>query len=161
MLGTAANSVEARRPSLIVRLFRLTLGYVVAVAGGSIVFALLFPLAVPDMLPPHSVEEWFNGTFGMTITTFVLGFLFGLPYTILGLLAFRSVLTRSMPVFLLVGTLCPSAAIATMGLLLGLHGWFNVEKIRIMIFSMPAGLVAAYLFGAIGFGQGFGRWRFK
>lgn len=159
MLEPAAISVVPTRPGLIVRIARFLLGYVIAVAAGSVIFALLFPLAVPDVLPPHSTAEWFSGTFGMSVTTFVLGFLFGLPYTFLGLLAFRSVLPRSMPVFLIVGTLCPSAAIATMGLLLGLHGWFNAEKIRIMIFSLPSGLVAAYLFGAIGLGYGFRRWR--
>ena len=37
--------------------------------------------------------------------------------------------------------------------------WFDAEKLRIMLFTLPSGLVAAYLFGAIGLGYGFRRWR--
>jgi hypothetical protein len=162
MLAATDNLAGARPRGRLFRTLRLMLGYVLAVAAGSVIFALLFPYAVPTALPPHSTDEWFKGTLSVTITTFILGFLFGLPYTMLSLLAFRSVLPRSMPVFLLVGALCPSAAIVTLGLLLGgIAGWIDAEKFRIMIFSLPSGLMGAYLFGAVGLGFGFGRWRMR
>lgn len=154
-----ATTQAPNKPAMPFRLLRLVLGYIIAVAAGSILFALVFPIAVPDVPAPHSFEEWLNSTLGMVVTTFVLGFPFGLPYTLLGLIAFRSVLPRTMPVFLAVGALCPAAAIATLGLVFGLRGWFNAEKFWIMVFSLPSGLVAAYLFGAIGLGFGFRRWR--
>jgi hypothetical protein len=161
MLEASPSPAPASRPGLLLRALRLVVGYILAVAAGSVIFALLFPLAVPDALPPHTAKEWFDGTFSVAITTFILGFLFGVPYTVLGLLAFRTFLPNTMPVFLIVGALCPSAAILTLGVLLGgLTGWIDAEKLRIMIFSLPSGLLGAYLFGAIGFGYGFGRWRF-
>jgi len=156
--GTVESSARPRRPLL--RMLRLVLGYVLAILAGSIIFGLLFPYAVPDALPPQTVAQWFDDTTSVIAATFVFGFVFGLPYTILGLFAFHKVLPRTMPAFLLVGTLCPSAAIVTMGLALGgITHWIDAEKLRIMIFTLPSGLAAAYLFGAVGLGYGFGRWR--
>ena len=87
-----------------------------------------------------------------------MGAIFGLPYTILGSLAFWFLLPRKAPVFLLIGTFCPLAALLTMDLIGGGSFWW--WEAPFVLLSLPAGLVAAYLYGAVGFAQGFGRWRF-
>jgi hypothetical protein len=154
------SSVRSKEHDPFQRMMHLILGYVLAVAAGSIIFALLFPLAVPDVPTSNSLEEWWNGMLGMVVATFVMGFLFGLPYTVLGIVAFRYLLPRTMLVFLVVGSLCPSAAIVTMSLAFsGPTKWIDGEWLRIIIFTLPSGLIAAYLFGAIGLGYGFGKWR--
>ena len=87
------------------------------------------------------------------------GAVFGIPYTLIGLALFRYLLPRNKATFLAVGALCPAAAIFTVGLVLGGQLWLGPEMIRMTVFTLPSGLAAAYLFGAIGLGHGFGRWR--
>lgn len=135
---------------------RFVAGYILAVGAGAIVFALLL------QLPPHFEAPHFphssTSILELMILCFVLGAIFGLPYTILGSLTFRFLLPRKTPVFLLIGIFCPMGALLTMDLIgRGSFWWWEAPFV---LLSLPAGLIAAYVYGAVGFGQGFGRWRF-
>jgi len=134
---------------------RLLLGYVLAIAAGSVVFALLLqlPSDVESPYTPHSATT----TAQLMVACFVLGGIFGLPYTILGSLGFWFLLPRRTPVFLVIGAFCPLAALFTLELFSG--GSLRWET-TVSLLSLPAGLAATYFYGAVGFGQGFGRWRF-
>jgi hypothetical protein len=139
---------------------RFALGYILAVAAGAIIIAVLLELMsnFEALHFPHGgTPEMFDKIFELIALCFVLGAMFGLPYTILGSLAFWFLLPRERLVFLLIGTFCPLGALLTMSLvfqeILGL-------ETAVVLSSLPAGLIAAYVYGAIGFSQGFGRWRF-
>ena len=137
---------------------RLVLGYVVAVAAGAVAFAVLLQFA-PNFEAPHlphgstSVPE-------LMIFCFALGLVFGLPYTIVGSVSFWFLLPRRPAIFLLIGTFCPTAALFTMWLTMAQTLWWDREMAETILLSLPAGLLAAFLYGAIGFGQGFRHWRF-
>jgi hypothetical protein len=134
---------------------RLVLGYVLAIGAGSVVFALLLQLP-PDFENPH-LPHSATTTVQLMVVCFVLGGIFGLPYTILGSLGFWFLLPRRTPIFLVIGAFCPLAALQTLELFSG--GTLRWE-ITVTLLSIPAGLIAAYFYGAVGFGRGFGRWRF-
>lgn len=132
---------------------RFVLGYVIAVSAGAVVFTVLF-------------EAAFDGNFDQldkqTILYFVLGLVFGLPYTILGSLAFHNILPRNAGSFMLTGTLCPVAAILLFDIVIRSFPGTPLTAAQLFgtcLVSLPSGLIAAYLYGAIGFGFGFGRWR--
>jgi hypothetical protein len=134
---------------------RLVLGYVLAIGAGSIVFALLLQLP-PDFENPH-LPHSATTTAQLMVACFVLGGIFGLPYTILGSLGFWFLLPRRTPIFLLIGAFCPLAALFTLELFSG--GTLRWET-TVSLLSLPAGLVATYFYGAVGFGRGLRRWRF-
>lgn len=140
---------------------RLLFGYLLAVASGVIVFMATLPLAGGTGFRPDETglglvsDVLMNASF-----YFVVGALFGLPYTVVGTTIFLRWLPKSRPVFLLVGMLCPAAAaLLTMAAMNALQ-FVNGEFLFFMLLTLPAGLAAAYVFGAIGMGWGFGRWRF-
>lgn len=134
---------------------RLVLGYALAIISGAIVLSLLLQLPADFENPhlPHSSTT----TMELMMICATLGAIFGLPYAILGSLAFWFLLPRRAPIFLLIGAFCPIGALLTMDLV----SWSTPswEK-TIILLSIPAGLVAAYFYGAVGFGRGFGQWRF-
>jgi hypothetical protein len=135
---------------------RLALGYFLAIVSGAIVLSLLLQLQANFENPhlPHSSTT----TVDMIFISAALGAIFGLPYTILGSLAFWFLLPRQTAVFLLIGAFCPIGALLTMDLVFwNTPSW----ETAIVLCSIPAGLVATYFYGAVGFGQGFGRWRFQ
>lgn len=139
---------------------RFFAGYVLAVGVGAIVFAVIAYL-VPDMpLQPDPIERDPFRTIGQTaFMYFIFGLFFGIPYTLLGSLGFWFWTRRSTALFLLIGTLCPAAAILLMFSMLGAIST-DWRMLKLLLSTLPAGLAATYVFGAIGFGQGFGRWRF-
>lgn len=140
---------------------RLLLGYVIAVAAGAIIFAIIGDYALGAPNPhPRSLTEWMDATANTSMMLFLLGLIFAIPYTVIGMLVCRYLLPRSMAIFLAAGALCPGAAIFTMGVVLGDTFWFGPEMVKMIALTIPSGLAAAYLFGAIGLGYGFGRWRF-
>jgi hypothetical protein len=157
--ATSSAAVAGRASHLLIA-GRFVAGYVLAVGIGAIVFAVLAHV-VPDLpLQPDPVEgdPWL--TISQTsLMYFILGLVFGIPYTVLGSLAFRFWLPRTTLTFLAHGMLCPAAAILlTLSLLGGIS--FDWRMLKLLLVTLPAGLTAAYVFGAIGFGRGFGRWRF-
>jgi hypothetical protein len=140
---------------------RFVVGYLIAVAAGAIVFAVIADFVLPGAASPpqRSFAEWLTSTANASAMFFLLGSVFGVPYTLIGLVLFRFLLPRDMATFLIVGALCPGAAIFTVGLVLGGQVWIDPEIVRMTIVTLPSGLAAAYLFGAIGLGYGFGAWR--
>jgi len=138
---------------------RFVAGYVLAVAFGAIVFAVLAHL-VPEMpLLPDPIENDLLGSIGqIALMYFIFGTVFAIPYTVLGSLAFWFWLPRKPYWFLALGTLCPAAAIILMFSVIGglLMEW---RMLKLLLVTLPAGLAASYVYGAIGFGWGFGRWR--
>ena len=141
-------------------LIRFVVGYFVAVAAGALVLAVLLRTLSNFSVqgPMHGrIADLFGNIFGVAATSFELGAFFGLPYTVIGSLIFWFLLPRRAPLFLLIGMFCPIAALLTMSL--AFQKIVGLES-AIVLSSLPAGLVAAYLFGAIAFGQGFRNWRF-
>lgn len=140
---------------------RIVLGYVIAVAVGSIIFAVVSDYTLPGGSNPHprSLTQWMGGTANASLMFFFLGLIFGIPYTVFGVLVCRYLLPRSMAIFLTIGALCPGAAIFTTGVVIGGTFWFGFEMVKMIVLTIPSGLAAAYLFGAIGLGYGFHRWR--
>ena len=140
---------------------RFVAGYVMAVAVGAIVFSVVAHI-VPDMpLLPDPMQDDPLGSIGQTaLMYFIFGTVFGIPYTVLGSAAFWFWTRRSPALFLLIGTLCPAAAIL---LMFSTMGFLSAEwpMFKLLLVTLPAGLAATYIYGAIGFGQGFGRWRFR
>lgn len=167
-MGAAEKMLEATAPSpartwlhYLGLAARFVAGYLIAVAAGAIIFAILSDFVLPGAVnpPQRSISEWLDRTSSASVMFFLLGAVFGIPYTLVGLAAFRYLLPHNMATFLIVGAFCPGAAIFTLGLVLGGKVWIDPEIVRMTVFTMPSGLVAAYLFGAIGLGYGFGRWR--
>lgn len=134
---------------------RLVLGYVLAVAAGAVVFAALLQLT-----SPYSSGSMVSSILELALICFALGLIYALPYTLIASLLLRFVLPKSVPVFFVLGTLCPAAAIVSAQMGLGGVVWPAGETAKMLLLTVPAGLLATYLFGAIGFGFGFGRWRF-
>ena len=143
---------------------RFVAGYILAVAVGAILFSIMTYLVgagrAPDA-PQVEFAEVLDRIWGGFVMSFVLGLLFGLPYTIIGSLLFRFALPRNAMSFMITGTLCPIVAIFTMGAFLGGTFWWGPEMVKMFFQTLPSGLTATYLFGAIGFGLGFRRWRFQ
>lgn len=140
---------------------RVALGYLIAVAVGALVFATLSYLIPLVIYPtPPALLEVVRRIANAARILFLLGVVFGIPYTVLGTVLFKLWLPKRMLVFLMLGTICP--AISAMLTLVLLHGSIpiDLEFARFVILSLPAGLAAAYLYGAIGLGYGFRRWRF-
>lgn len=163
MLEAAPKSPPVRKwLGYLVAIGRVLLGYVIAVAAGAIIFAIIGDHTLPGAPNPHprSLTEWMGGTANASMMLFTLGLIFGIPYTVVGVLVCRYLLPRSMAIFLAAGALCPGAAIFTMGVALGDTFWFGPEMVKMIVLTIPSGLAAAHLFGAIGLGYGFGRWRF-
>jgi hypothetical protein len=129
---------------------RICVGYILAVVTGGITFAAILAL--------FSVRT--SGIFyDVLLMSIVFGLLYRLPYTALGWLAFRYVFPRNTLTFLLIGMFCPLSA-----LMLFTHplqvSYFVMTSVPVVISAtMFSGLCAAYIFGAIGLGYGFGRWK--
>ena len=123
---------------------RFFAGYLLAVATGAIAFSITAHI-VPDvpMLPDPSSSP-VRTIIDTALIYFIFGVVFAIPYTLLGSLAVRFWLPPKARWFLLVGMFCPPAAILLL---------------RLQFTSLPAGLAAAYVYGAVAFGRGFGRWR--
>lgn len=129
---------------------RLLLGYLIAVGAGAVIFTLVY-----QMVFEGSLDQLAKGT----MLFFVLGLIFGLPYAIIGSLAFWHLMPRTAWNFMLTGTLCPVATIFLFSILTPGDALTAPQFLGISLVSLPSGPVAAYLYGAIGFGFGFGRWR--
>ena len=139
---------------------RHVLGYLLAVSAGSVIFAVIanvLPSVVyrPDPDPSGLIASIREAALMYSM----LGTVFGIPYTVLGTVAFRLWLPRTRPVFLLVGMLCPAVAALLTMLTVGGIRWVDWDFLLFLALTLPAGLAAAYIFGAIGLGYGFGRWR--
>jgi hypothetical protein len=140
---------------------RLALGYVLAVAVGAVVLATSLEVLsnFQGLRWPHGgTTNIFERIVELAMLSFVLGAMFGLPYTIVGSLVFWFRLPRRATIFLLIGTFCPIGALLTMSPVFRDMIWLDAP---ILLFSLPAGLAAAYVYGAIGFARGFGIWRFQ
>lgn len=129
---------------------RLLLGYLIAVGAGAVIFTIIY-----QMVFDGGLDQLAKGT----TLFFVLGLIFGLPYTILGSLAFWRLMPRTAWNFMLTGTFCPVATIFLFNILAPGGALTAPQFLGICLVSLPSGPVAAYLYGAIGFGFGFGRWR--
>lgn len=138
---------------------RLIAGYLLAVVAGAVVFALVAH-AVPDMpfLPDPIKDDPILSLWQTAFMYFIFGLVFGIPYTILGSLAFWFLLRRCVLWFLVLGTLCPAAAILLMFSMMGAVS-ADMQLAKLLLVTLPAGLAATYVYGAVGFGFGFGRWR--
>lgn len=141
---------------------RILVGYILSVAAGALIFAVIGDFVLPGKVDMFLMPlgEWLKRTVDGAMMFFMLGLVFGIPYTIFGVAAWYYLLPRTKTAFLAVGAFCPGAAIFTLGLTLGGTLWFDPEMIRMIVVTIPSGLAAAYIFGAIGMGYGFGRWRF-
>ena len=170
-MGAAQEMLEPTPPAPPAKTFlgvtgavlRFIAGYIIAVAVGAILFSIMtyfFGAGWAPDAPPVELAEVLNRIWGGFVMFFVLGLLFGLPYTIIGSLLFRFALPRNAVSFMIIGTLCPIVAIFTMGAFLGGTFWWGPEMVKMFFQTLPSGLAATYLFGAIGFGLGFRRWRF-
>jgi hypothetical protein len=162
-VGLAAPLARSPAARWAIIIARLLLGYIVAVAAGAVVFSIVInTVSLSDMFSPMitSASKWLIETAKGSLMLFVLGLCFGLPYTILGSLIFWFALPRNGWTLMAVGVLCPPIAIFTVGLLLGGTFWWDREILKLSLMTLPAGFAATYLFGAIGFGLGFRRWRF-
>lgn len=139
---------------------QLLLGYILAITSGSIVFATLLQLvpgsgasSTQQLSAAGHVEKIIE----LATLCFIMGGVFGVPYTVLGSLAFWFLLPRKAAIFFLIGVFCPMAAFVTMGFFLDSGLWGDIP---FFLLTLPAGLIATYFYGAVGFGQGLGRWRF-
>jgi hypothetical protein len=142
---------------------RFVLGYVAAIGVGALLFALVecfFPEGFPFEKPPTALDAIARQIWEIWVFGFVFGGISAVPYTIVGALVFRFLLPQHWIAFMIAGMLCPMIAIMTLNVFLG--GGMSVTSglAHVVWTTLPAGVVATYLFGAIGFGLGFGRWRF-
>jgi hypothetical protein len=138
---------------------RFVAGYIAAVAAGAIVFAAVAHVVPAMPFLPDPIEGDPLLSVGQTaFMYFILGLVFGIPYTVVGGLAVKFWLPWTPLSFLAVGMLCPASAVL---LVLALLGGVSVDwkMLELLLVTLPAGLAAAYIFGAVGFGRGFGRWR--
>jgi hypothetical protein len=158
----AATGSLGRRPLWWARAgLRLLFGYVLGVSAGVVVFMATLPLAGGTIFRPDETglgpiaDILLNAAF-----YFYIGAVFGLPYAIIATIVFMRWLPRSMPLFLLLGALCPTASVLLM--LTAIDGWWLLDRqlVTFLTLTLPAGLAAAYVFGAIGMGWGFRQWRF-
>lgn len=141
--------------------FRLLFGYLLAVAVGAVMFVALVHVAGGTEYQPDSTGLGLRQDLGMNVAFyFVTGALFGLPYTVAGTIAFVLWLPKSKSIFLLLGSLCPAAAAFLTMVAVGYLHVVNAAFLTFVLLTVPAGLAAAYVYGAIGMGWGFGRWRF-
>ena len=139
---------------------RFVAGYILAVGVGAIVFAILAHIVPAMPMLPDPIENDLLLTIGQTaFMYFLFGVVFGIPYTLLGSLVFWFWLPRRTWYFLALGALCPAAAVMLMLSMVGGIS-FDWKMLEFLLITLPAGLAAAYVYGAIGFGWGFGRWRF-
>jgi hypothetical protein len=136
---------------------RFVAGYLVAVALGAILFVLTTAVLFSWGAMPQAGALMANAA----LEYFMFGAVLGIPYAVVGTIAFRFWLPRTQTVFLLLGMFCPaSAALLLMAFGGGLR-WIDWQFFVILALTTPAGLAAAYVYGAIGMGYGFGRWRFE
>lgn len=125
---------------------RLLLGYCSAVAVGAILFSLLMSFPSPA-----------SDTAQLAILCFGLGLMFAAPYAVAACLALKFMLPRNRLTFMVVGTLCPAAAILTLLVVTGGTLRPSPELLKILLPSIPVGLVSTWVFGAVGVGD----WRFR
>ena len=153
------EAARSRQTSSVHTAIRVILGYLAAVATGYCVF--LFLLHVWPGIPFEPLQTYYlvDHTPYPHLVRFLAGAVYGIPYTTLGVLAVKKLLPRNMVAFLLVGMFCPTSALA---LVLAISGMTTLldDAAGIFLLTLPAGLAAAYVFGAIGMGYGFGRWSF-
>ena len=129
---------------------RLALGYVAAVAAGAILFAVLVEWSSPTSASAGKFTE-------LALICFALGLIFAAPYTVAACLALKFVLPRNGLIFMIAGTLCPAATIFTAQFIFDAALWPTRESLKTLLMTIPVGLVAAWIFGAVGLG----RWRFQ
>ena len=140
---------------------RLILGYLLAVATGAVLFVATVHVVGGTEYQPDSTGLGLAPDLLMNaLFYFVTGALFGLPYTVAGTLAFVLWLPKSKTLFLLLGMLCPAAAAFLTMAAVGFLQVVNTAFLSFVLLTFPAGLAAAYIFGVIGMGWGFRRWRF-
>ena len=128
---------------------RLLLGYIAAVAAGAILFAALVEWSSSTSASASKFVE-------LALICFVLGLVFALPYTVAACLALKFLLPRNWLVFMAAGTLCPAATIFTAQFVFDATLWPTRETLKILLMTIPVGIVATWIFGAVGLG----RWRF-
>lgn len=140
---------------------RALVGYILAVAAGALIFAVIGDFVLPGIgnSLSTSVTDWIARTIDNAIVFFTLGAVFAIPYTIAGVAAWYYLLPRNRAGFLALGAFCPAAAILTLGIVMDGTLWLSPELVRMIVVTIPSGLAAAYIFGAIAMGHGFGRWR--
>ena len=125
---------------------RLLLGYVAAVAAGAILFSALVEWNSSTSASASKFVE-------LAIICFVLGLMFALPYTVAACLALKFILPRNAVVFTAVGMLCPAAAIFTAQFVFDSTIWPTRETLKILLMTIPVGLAATWIFGAVGLGR--------
>ena len=128
----------------------LFLGYCVVIIAGAFFYAFL--LNAYDLT--RLSKDPFAGFVQYFLFAVIYGSFLGLPYTIIGSIIVRFVLPQKMFIFLFVGMFCPASA-----LLLLFGESIDNEGRHMLVLSFPPGLLSAYLYGAIGFGYGFKRWK--
>jgi hypothetical protein len=151
-----------RRPAAWLRTgLRLLLGYLVAVAAGAVVFMLTTAASGSTGLGPDSTDLGLTADLALNLAFYAyIGGVFGLPYTILATIAFLRWLPRSMPLYLLLGALCPTVSVLITMAALDALWYLDAQFVTVLLLTLPAGIAAAYVLGAVGMGWGFRRWRF-
>jgi hypothetical protein len=140
---------------------RLLFGYLAAVLTGAVVFMLTIATSGRTGLGPDSTDLGLTADVLLNVAFYAyIGGVFGLPYTILATIAFVRWLPRSMPLFLLLGALCPMVSVLLTMAALDVLWYLDTQFVTVLLLTLPAGLAAAYVLGALGMGWGFGRWRF-
>jgi hypothetical protein len=139
---------------------RFVAGYILAVAAGTAILSITAKLI--STIPLLQGEEaGILDPIGKSATVvFIFGIVLAIPYTVVGSILFWCATQRRTAPFLLIGTFCPAASILLFLSMFGIIG-MTWPLFKLLLATLPAGLAAAYVYGAIGFGQGFGRWRFE
>lgn len=131
------------------RITLLMLAYVLAVTSGSIVYSLTLCMVAQFLM--HRADAW--GYFFLVVfASFAAGTVFGIPYTVAFTLMVRKCRLYGKIVFIFIGMFGPSTAI------LLLMQEVSRDTVQMMFLSLPAGIVSAWIYGAIGFGFGFRSW---
>jgi hypothetical protein len=149
---------------LIFAAFRLSLGYILAISAGIIVYFIeIFAIEAfsEHHIPKISFSDIDHFSFFFTFAA-----PFALPFTIVASLALHFLAPRRILPFLIVGSFCPIVAwtIAS-NMMINIHKGHSDWLLALgdafsesHMLVLP-GLLAAYFYGAIGFGYGFRRWK--
>ena len=144
------------------RAARWAIGYVVAIAAGAAILAIVADRFLGMNVHPPSETGffiWLQDIWSTSIGLFGFGLIFALPYTIIGSVAVRVLLPQRFWVFLLVGALCaPASMLLAVWAFTGRLA-VGGDQLELVISTIPASLIATYLYGAISFKLGFRRWR--
>ncbi|MDO6964423.1 hypothetical protein [Rhizobium alvei] len=157
---SAPTTNETRAPAKSRVVIRRLIGYLLAVAVGYAIFVFMWRVWPGNPLEPHQTSYILSelSVPYQLLSDYLTAAIFGIPYTVLGIVAVKQLWPHSRLAFLVTGMFCPAVSLV---LFFGWNGLttFIDDAAGLFLLTPPAGLAAAYIFGAIGMGYGFGRWR--